>query len=427
MNSKDSKQIIERVIGYLESLKLRSCGIAVSGGSDSMALFHILTDWKSDNKPKIFVASIDHGLRSESKSEVEFVKKICETKKIEHVALTPDMHLSKVKGNLQNNARSARYQLLKNWAISKNLQCVLIGHTLDDQEENLLMRFFRGSGVDGLAGMEKKSVRNGILWVRPLLKVRKEELRNYLRNRSYRWIDDPSNCDDKYQRIKIRKLLQQLRSTRLISPNFVKTTDHMLRASKLSREIAVSNAKTILSFNDVGQIIFKAEKFTKLSEDTQYRIIAGIISWFSGRFYKPRFSQLEKIHHEVIYAKNLKGVMLGGTVFKKRNGIVTVMRELAAVKENYFIENEKFIWDNRWLITLKQGIRVKLHVKPFGLRLPCSDELKICFKSDFDKSALATMPMITTDKEVKFVPLSNLKYSVEVKLLNQSNEFYKFF
>ena len=70
---------------------------------------------------------------------------------------------------------------------------------------------------------------------------------------------------------------------------------------------------------------------------------------------------------------------------------------------------------------------MKLYVKPFGLRLPHSDGLKICFKSDFDKSALSTMPMITTDRTVKFVPLSNLKYNVDIKLLNQDNEFYKFF
>ena len=425
MNSKDSKQIIEQVISGLDSLKLSSCGIAVSGGSDSMALFHILTDWKSDNKPKIFVASIDHGLRPESNSAVEFVKKICETKRIEHVTLSPDTHLSKVQGNLQNNARSARYQLLRNWAISRNLQCVFIGHTLDDQEETLLLRFFRGSGVDGLAAIEKKSSRNGILWVRPLLKFRKEELRNYLRNNSYSWIDDPSNNDDKYQRVKVRKLLQQLKSSSLITPNFVNTSDHMLRASKLLREKAVSSSKTLLSFNDVGQIMFAVEEFSELFEDTQYRILSGIISWFSGRFYKPRFSQLEKIYCKVVDARNLTGATLGGTVFKKKNGIVTVTRELASVKEEYLIENEKFIWDNRWLITLKDGIRMKLYVKPFGLL--GSDETKICIKSDFDKRALATMPMITTNRAVKFVPLSNLKYNVDVKLLNQDNEFYKFF
>ena len=425
MINQDSKKMIEKIISNLASLKLNSCGIAVSGGSDSMALLHILTDWKSAAKPNIFVASIDHGLRSESKSEVEFVKKICEKKKVEHVSLAPDTQLSKVKGNLQDNARSARYQLLENWAISKNLQCILIGHTLDDQEENLLMRFFRGSGVDGLVSMEEMVVRNEILWIRPLLKSRKEDLRNYLRNNNYSWIDDPSNFDDKYQRVKVRTLLQQLKSNNIIASNFVKTADHMLRASKLSKETAISSSKSLLSCNGVGQITFEVKKFSKLFEDTQYRILAGIISWFSGVFYKPRFSQLENIHRKIISDRNLAGATLGGTVFKKKNGVVTVMRELASVKENHLIKNEKFIWDNRWLVTFKSRVQSKLYIKPY--RLVSYDDHKIFFDGDFDERALSTIPVIIENKTVKFVPLSNLEYDVEVKLLNEEKEFYKFF
>ena len=300
MINQDSKKIIERVLSDLNSMKLRSCGIAVSGGSDSMALLHILTDWQSATKPKLSVASIDHGLRSDSKSEVEFVKKVCEEKKVEHFSLAPVTQLLKTKGNLQDNARSARYQLLKNWAYSKNIQCILIGHTLDDQEENILMRFLRGSGVDGLASMEQTVLRNEIFWIRPLLKLRKEELRDYLRSKNYSWIEDPSNFDDKYQRVKVRKLLQQLKYSNLISPNFVKTAEHMLRASQLLKETAISASKNLLLFNDVGQITFEVEKFTELFEDTQYRILAGIISWFSGIFYKPRLSQLERLYNNII-------------------------------------------------------------------------------------------------------------------------------
>ena len=424
MISQDSTKMIEKIVRNFASLKLRSCGIAVSGGSDSMALFHMLTDWESSNKPEIIVASIDHGLRSESKSEVEFVKKACEMKKVEHFSLAPTTHLSKMPGNLQDNARSARYKLLRNWAIAKNLQCILLGHTLDDQEENLLIRFFRGSGVDGLVSMEEMVPRNEILWIRPLLKFRKEDLRNYLRNKNYSWVDDPSNHDDNYKRVKIRKLLEQLKSNNLITPNFVKTADHMLRASKLSREVAISNSKTLLSFNDVGQISFQVEKFSQLFEDSQYRILAGILSWFSGKFYKPRFSQLENMYNK-IFNVNMKGCTLGGTVFKKKNGIVTVTRELGSIEENFLVKNKKFIWDNRWLITLKSGSQGQLYVKPYGLL--GIDDQEISITGEFDRNAMATIPMIVTKRDVKFVPFSNLKYDIDVKLLNQDNEFYKFF
>ena len=142
MINQDSGKMIEQVVRNLASLKLSSCGIAVSGGSDSIALFHIMTEWVSENKPEILVASVDHELRSESKAEVEFVKKICEMKGVKHFSLKPTMNISEAQGNLQDNARSARYQLLRNWAISNDLQSILVGHTLDDQEENLLIRRF---------------------------------------------------------------------------------------------------------------------------------------------------------------------------------------------------------------------------------------------------------------------------------------------
>ena len=198
----------------------------------------------------------------------------------------------------------------------------------------------------------------------------------------------------------------------------------MLRTSKLSKEIAKSNSKTLLSFNVVGQITFEVEKFSKLFEDTQFRILSGIISWFSGKFYKPRFSQLENIHNKILNLKRM-GATLGGTVFKKKNGVVTVMRELASIEENYLVKEEKFIWDNRWLITLKSEMRGKLYVKPYGLL--GLDDRRLSFTSEFDKSALVSIPTITTNKGVKFVPLSNLEYDVDIKLLNQDNEFYKFF
>ena len=97
MINQDSGEMIKQVVRNLASLKLRSCGIAVSGGSDSLALFHILTEWKSENKPEILVASVDHGLRSESKEEVEFVKKICEMKRVKHFSLKPAISLSEAQ------------------------------------------------------------------------------------------------------------------------------------------------------------------------------------------------------------------------------------------------------------------------------------------------------------------------------------------
>jgi tRNA(Ile)-lysidine synthase len=424
-----SNQRIERmtqeVCSDLESLGLHSYGVAVSGGSDSIALLHMLADWEFDKKPDIMVASVDHGLRTESQSEIKFVKEICKKKKIKHFSLRVTANLLNAGGNLQENARIERYELLKNWAVEQKLQCVLVGHTLDDQEETLLMRFFRGSGVDGLVSMQKKVFKSDILWIRPLLKFRREELQHYLKINKHCWVDDPSNYDKKYLRVRIRELLQQLRRDNLLTSNFVKTSEHMSRASKLLKKRANSDANNLLSFDEAGQITFDSTKFLELFEDTQYRILAGIISWFSGTVYKPRFSQLEHLYCKLVQNKDLAGLTLGGTIFRKRKGVVTVVREFASVESVYVVKDQDFIWDNRWLITMNVCPKIKLFVKPYG-----SLDFENCdidFNSDFDKEALATVPAIVTHSMVKFVPLSNLKYDVEIKLLNQNNEFYKFF
>ena len=129
--------------------------------------------------------------------------------------------------------------------------------------------------------------------------------------------------------------------------------------------------------------------------------------------------------HDKILNGKLTGATLGGTVFKKEKDIITVTRELASIEKNYLVKEEKFIWDNRWLITLKPKMQGKLYVKPYGL-LYLNDH-SFSITSEFDKNALATMPAIITNKGVKFVPLSNLEYNVDIKLLNQDDEFYRFF
>ena len=101
------------------------------------------------------------------------------------------------------------------------------------------------------------------------------------------------------------------------------------------------------------------------------------------------------------------------------------MRELASIEKKYLVKEEKFIWDNRWLITLKPETQGKLYVRPYGLL--GLDDHRFSITSEFDKSALAPIPTITTNKSVKFVPLSNLEYDIDIKLLNQDDEFYKFF
>ncbi|MGB3147286.1 MAG: tRNA lysidine(34) synthetase TilS, partial [Paracoccaceae bacterium] len=183
-------------------------GVAVSGGGDSMALLHLLADWRKAGGPELLAVTVDHGLRPEAAAEAGFVADHCLGLGIAHETLCWTGWDG--RGNLPDQARRARYRLIVGWARRHGLARVALGHTLDDQAETVLMRLLRGSGVDGLSAMADCRVEAGIAFCRPLLSVQRQDLRHYLTARSVPWLEDPTNDDPDYDRVKARQALATL-------------------------------------------------------------------------------------------------------------------------------------------------------------------------------------------------------------------------
>ena len=183
-------------------------GVAVSGGSDSLALL-VLT--ASARPGQVEAATVDHGLRSEAHSEAAAVAEICDRLEIPHATLAA--HWNEIPQTaIQERARIQRYRLLGYWAEERGLGALATGHHADDQAETLLMRLARGSGVRGLAGMRPRSVAPGshVRLIRPLLGWRRSELEEICSDAGLSPAADPSNEDERFERVRVRRALADL-------------------------------------------------------------------------------------------------------------------------------------------------------------------------------------------------------------------------
>ena len=182
----------------------RPLGLAVSGGPDSIALLLLA---HAALPGKIAVASINHGLRPEAAGEVALVERIAGERGIPFTALTVTL----APGNVQAQARAARYAALAEWARTNGLGAVATAHHADDQAETLLMRLNRGSGLAGLAGVRAASRIEGseVSLLRPLLGWRKAELAAIVAAAGITPALDPSNTNPDFDRARLRARLAE--------------------------------------------------------------------------------------------------------------------------------------------------------------------------------------------------------------------------
>ena len=181
-------------------------GVAVSGGPDSLALLLLAA---SARPGEFEAATVDHGLRPESAAEAKMVADLCEEMDVPHAILAIEWDLPPASA-IQEQARAVRYGALAAWMHDREIGALLTAHHLDDQAETLVMRLNRGSGVRGLAGMRRKSKVPGypdLALLRPLLSWRRAELERICSEAGVEPVSDPSNLDERFERVRIRQAL----------------------------------------------------------------------------------------------------------------------------------------------------------------------------------------------------------------------------
>jgi tRNA(Ile)-lysidine synthase len=256
--------------------------LAVSGGPDSTALMVLAARWRASlsSGPKLIAITIDHGLRPESEREARAVKRLAAALGVRHRCLR--WTGTKPASGLQEAARSVRYRLLAAAARASGARHVLTAHTLDDQAETVLIRMARGSGLAGLAAMQRETQLPGtaqeLNLVRPLLGVKKARLIATLTGVGISFVDDPSNRDPRFARTRLRALMPMLAAEGLDAQGLARLAQRIRRADA-ALEVAVDVAAVTLgSWDGSRAVTFDAPGFGRLPAEVALRLLGRAIT-----------------------------------------------------------------------------------------------------------------------------------------------------
>ena len=347
--------------------------LAVSGGADSTALMWLAARWqrRRGGAPAVHVLTVDHGLRPEAAAECEKVADLAARLDLLCTILRwrPPADLS---SGLQAAARAARYRLMGEWCMAH--EAVLVtAHTLEDQAETFLMRLARGSGVDGLAGMapiarvpfveERLGRPPPPHLLRPLLEVPRARLRATLQAAGIAWIEDPSNRDDAFERVRVRRLLKILEEAGVSPAAMARSARRLQRAADALEAAAAEVLHAHLTPHRLLWGELPLEALCPQPEEVRLRVLRRLIAAFgASRPYPLPLEDLERLLAEWFDPacadpdRPPGGRTLGGAFLRIRRRQMVIGREPGRIRHALVLEpGEKVVtglWDGRVHITL---------------------------------------------------------------------------
>lgn len=267
--------------------------VAVSGGPDSICMLHILNQLKTSKISfKMVVAHVNHKLRKEALEDEQFVRSYCEKNGIEFYTKSIDVQkmANTNKIGTEEAGRIARYQFFDEVLEKTGSTKIAVAHNKNDKVETILMNTLRGSGMEGLKGIEPK--RGNI--IRPLIECERTEIEKYCEENQLNPRIDKTNFENIYHRNKIRNIVIPY-IQKEFNPNIIKTLDRLSnimaledkymenQTSKVYQEIVLEERQK--------EIIIDLKKFNLQETVIKSRIIRYIIKRLFGTT-----ASIEKIH-----------------------------------------------------------------------------------------------------------------------------------
>tara|TARA_B100000686_G_scaffold353336_1_gene458534 strand:+ start:1214 stop:2305 length:1092 start_codon:yes stop_codon:yes gene_type:complete len=306
-------------------VKNESFAVAISGGSDSLCLAYLGKVYSAEFNSKMHAVIVDHNLRKNSKKESLKVSKILKNKGIKNKILRWKGEVP--KSNIQKNARIIRYSLIANYCKNNKIKYLLTGHHLDDQIENFFIRLFRGSGLTGLSSMSSvTNYANNLKVVRPLLSLRKSDLKYITKNYFRTYIEDPSNKNEKFLRVRVRKYRKNMEMEGLNTDKILKTINNLLSANNAINFYKNKALYKHVSFLSENNCLISKQIFSEEAGEVVYKCFSDTLSLVSGTYYPPRSKKISYLIQRIKKAQYTKST-LGGCIIEKRGGDIIISKE----------------------------------------------------------------------------------------------------
>jgi tRNA(Ile)-lysidine synthase len=327
--------------------------VAVSGGSDSMALLRLVLDWKAQEQgPRtVAVLTFDHGLRIGSAEEAERVAKWCGEFGVQHQTL--QWLGGKPATGIQAKAREARYNALAAWCVEHGVGVLLTGHTADDQAETVVMRQQRTTSLRSLAGIWPENEWKGVRLLRPLLGVRRADLRHYLKSVGQAWLEDPSNVNPKFERVRVRDALLA-DAVPALAQQATAAQTHVRMIDRLRDEWLRYHAQVD------GYAVLRLPRKLLQAEPADVRI--AVLAWAlktAGDGTDAEAAHVQSVAHWLATgAMSRRSVR--GAILSARQAVIEVMREPGRIKSRWLPvpENGILEFDGRFLVSAPFGSTV---------------------------------------------------------------------
>lgn len=251
--------------------------IGFSGGMDSACLLDLLVKIKDDYDLKLIGCHFNHQVRDQAQRDEDFCKKRCEDLNIEFYSGSGSMVDFAKENKISEEAagRILRKNFFAELIEKTGANKIALAHNYNDQVETLLMRIFRGTGLDGLRGINFKE---GNI-IRPILNIKRFDIENYIKENNIPYVEDHTNFENDYERNKVRNLIipyiEETLDKEIADPVFNLSTLAKNDVAYLDK-ITEENFLGLCKKDNLGNIAVNAEEYLKLDQALRYRLVRRI-------------------------------------------------------------------------------------------------------------------------------------------------------